>query len=130
MTSGILSKGVVVIVCAWAAVALAGPARVIYVDGGATGAKTGASWADAYNGLQDALAAAAVADKPVEVRIARGTYKPDQGAGITPGDRTATFKLLSGVTVKGGYPGGAASDPNARDVKLYETILSGEPGRR
>ena len=126
MWNGAFSKVVVGIVLVCAAVTIAEPARLIYVDAGATGAKTGASWADAYNYLQDALAAAAMAEKPVEIRVAKGVYKPDQGAGITPGDQTATFQLLNGVTLKGGYAGAAAADPNARDVSLYETVLSGD----
>ena len=62
---------------------------------------------------------AAGATKPVEIRVARGIYKPDQGAGITPGDQTASFQLLNGVTIQGGYAGAGASDPDARDVDLY-----------
>ena len=126
MASGILSRWFSVIVCTCAAVAFAEPAKVIYVDAGATGAKIGLSWTDACNSLQDALAAAAAADKPVEIRVAQGVYKPDRGIGITPGDRTATFKLLNGVAVKGGYAGVSGSDPNARDVEIYETTLSGD----
>ena len=76
--------------------------------------------------LQDALAAAKAAAKPIEIRVAQGLYKPDQGAGITPGDRLATFQLLNGVTLKGGYAGVAGPDPDARDTGLYETILSGD----
>ena len=64
------------------------------------GADNGTSWADAYVCLQDALAVAVAGD---EVRVAAGTYKPDQGAAQTPGDRAATFQLKSGVTIKGGF---------------------------
>jgi hypothetical protein len=124
MKSGILNKGWVVIVCACAAMAVAGPARVIYVDAGAQGAGTGSSWADACTSLQDALASAAAAEKPLEIRVAKGVYKPDQGVGIKLGDRTATFTLVNGVALKGGYAG--ASDPNVRDVVLFETVLSGD----
>ncbi len=126
MQGGITSKWSVVIVCACTAAAVAEPGRVIYVDAGAAGVKTGSSWADACNHLQNALALAAAAEKPLEIRVAQGIFKPDQGAGITPGDRTATFKLLNGVAIKGGYAGGHASDPDARDISLYETILSGD----
>jgi len=98
-------------------------AKVIYVDGDASGVNDGSSWQNAYKYLQDALADAESGD---EIRIAQGIYKPDQGAGITPGDRTATFQLINGVTIKGGYAGFRTADPNARDIKLYETVLSGD----
>jgi hypothetical protein len=61
-------------------------AGVIYVDAAATGANDASSWQDACKYLQDALAAAATAEKLVEVRVAQSVYKPDQGAGIKPGD--------------------------------------------
>ena len=98
-------------------------AEIIFVDADANGANDGLSWADAYNYLQDALADANSGD---EIWVAQGIYKPDQGIGITPGGRTATFQLKNGVTIKGGYAGFGESDPNARDIELYETILSGD----
>jgi hypothetical protein len=98
-------------------------ANIIYVDDDASGANNGSSWADACNYFQDALAAANDGD---EIRVAQGIYKPDQGNGITPGDREATFHLIDGVTLKGGYAGCGQPDPNARDIQLYETILSGD----
>jgi hypothetical protein len=97
--------------------------RIIYVDADANGANDGSSWEDAYNFLQDALAAAYDGD---EIRVAQGIYKPDQGVGQTPGDRTATFHLINGVTLKGGYAGFGEPDPNARDIDKYKTILSGD----
>ncbi len=98
-------------------------AKIIYVDDDAAGADDGSSWTDAYKYLQDALSTAYSGD---EIRVAEGTYKPDLGAGITPGDRTATFQLINGVTLKGGYAGAGEPDHNARDIKLHETILSGD----
>lgn len=62
----------------------------------------------------------------MEIRVAQGVYKPDQGAGITPGDQGAAFPLLNGVTLRGGYAGAQAADPDARDVDLYATVLSGD----
>src|SRR4030042_2152326 len=106
--------------------AVGAAATVIYVDAAAAGAGDGSSWADAYIHLQDALAAAAGADKPVEIRVAQGVYKPDQGAGITPGDRAATFQLLDGVALKGGYAGITGAKADARDFESYDTILSGD----
>ncbi|MHC4529479.1 MAG: hypothetical protein ACYTFW_15820 [Planctomycetota bacterium] len=45
--------------------------------------------------------------KPVEIRVAQSTYKPDQGNGVTDGDCETTFGLMNGVTLKGGYAGDA-----------------------
>ena len=98
-------------------------AKIIYVDDDAAGANDGSSWNDAFNYLQDALAPAQSGD---EICVAQGIYKPDQGGGQTPGDRTATFQLINGVTLKGGYAGAVSPDPNARDIQLYETILTGD----
>jgi parallel beta-helix repeat protein len=100
--------------------------RIIYVDEDANGANDGTSWQNAYNYLQDALADANSSPKPDEIQVAQGIYKPDQGGGKTPGDRTATFQLINGVTLKGGYAGFGEPDPNARDTEVYKTILSGD----
>jgi probable HAF family extracellular repeat protein len=99
------------------------PPKIIYVDDDASGANNGSSWDDAFNYLQDALTAVWDGD---EIRVAQGIYKPDQGEGVTPGDREATFQLINGVTIKGGYAGTGAPEPNARDIELYETILTGD----
>jgi parallel beta-helix repeat protein/predicted outer membrane repeat protein len=100
--------------------------QIIYVDASATRANDGSSWADAYSYLQDALAGANTAEKPAEIRIAQGLYTPDQGAGITPGDQCATFQLISGVAIYGGYAGVAEPDPDERNVGQYESVLSGD----
>ncbi len=99
---------------------------VIYVDTDTTGANNGSSWADAYVYLQDALADANAAEKPIEIRVAEGVYKPDQGVIQTPGARTATFQLINGVALKGGYGGFSEPEPEARYIDLYKTIFSGD----
>lgn len=100
-------------------------AKIIYVDTDALGANDGSSWADAYNYIQEALAAASSGD---EIRVAEGVYKPDQGIPPDPdsGRRYATFQLISGVAMKGGYAGFGEPDANARDVEFYKSILSGD----
>jgi parallel beta-helix repeat protein len=106
-------------------------AKIIYVDADANGLNDGSTWANSYNYLQDALADANSAEKPVEIRVAKGIYRPDEDT-LHPdgtGDRTATFQLINGVTVKGGYAGAGTPDPNLRNIKLYEAILSGDIGR-
>ena len=100
---------------------------VLFVDVDASGANDGTSWSDAFNDLQDALTLAAGAPQAVdEIMVAGGIYTPDQGEGITSGDREATFALVSDVAIKGGYAGVGETEPNNRDIELYETILSGD----
>ncbi|MHC4440374.1 MAG: right-handed parallel beta-helix repeat-containing protein, partial [Planctomycetota bacterium] len=119
--------------------------KVIYVDDDAVGLNDGSSWNNAYTFLQDALIDANDLEKPVEIRVAQGTYKPNQGifpiipAGVGgrsnepypakyPADlgNKASFNLINDVTIKGGYAGLWESDPNVREIELYETILSGD----
>ena len=101
--------------------------RIIYVDDDAAGANVGSNWADAINSLQDALLLAYFYEKPVEIRVAQGIYTPDKGIGIMPADREASFQLIDGVTIKGGYAGLSHRSPeDLRDIALYETILSGD----
>jgi hypothetical protein len=100
--------------------------QIIYVDVRAAGANDGSSWADAYNHIQDALADASAADKPVEIRVAQGLYKPDHGAAVTLGSQGASFELLNGVALRGGFAGFGAINADARDFVAYETILTGD----
>ena len=90
---------------------------IYYVDSTAIGANDGASWENAYNDLQSALAAVISGD---EIWVAAGTYYPGPS-------REATFHLISGVTVYGGFPVGGGELEN-RDLELNPTILSGDIG--
>ena len=97
----------------------------IYVDADASPGGDGTSWATAYKYLQDAL------NKPPtggdEIWVAGGVYKPDEdeGGNVTPGDRTATFQLINGVALYGGFAGGESS-LDERNWRTNETILSGD----
>lgn len=122
----------------------------LYVSASATGANNGTSWTNAFVHLQTALAAAAPLVGQcnvdgVEIWVARGTYMPD--GGYTPpggmhvagsGNRTATFELLSGVAIYGGFRGQPGDEgmnnPTTRPPDLApstpdpltDSILSGD----
>jgi hypothetical protein len=110
-----------VLLASFALIPVARAQSVRYVDDDAPAGGDGTSWATAYRYLQDAIGGTAT-----EIRVARGIYRPDQGDGKIAGDRTATFALFGNVTLKGGYAGLVAPDPNMRDIVANETILSGD----
>lgn len=88
----------------------------------------GSSWTNAYKYLQDALVEVETLTKPVEIRIAEGMYTPDRSS-TNPngsGERGATFRLINGVTLKGGYAGLNAPNPDARNIGAFESVLSGD----
>jgi len=103
-------------------------ARIIYVDHDANGLNDGSSWENAYTFLQDGLSYARSDPNADEVRVAQGTYKPDANSADPngSGDRYATFELISGASLIGGYAGFGEPDPNIRNIQLYETTLSGD----
>ena len=90
-----------------------------YVDDSATGANTGASWADAYVDLQSALAAATSAGIG-EIWVAEGTYKPS-----ATGDRTASFRPAGTLWIYGGFAG-TESFLYERAGFFDRTVLSGD----
>jgi len=100
----------------------AAKADIIYVDTTASGDNDGSSWADAFNSLQDALAAASLDD---EIWVATGIYRPDQGIGITLSDREATFQLVNNVSIYGGFPAGGG-DWWSRNPIAHKSTLSGD----
>ena len=97
---------------------------VLFVREGAPPGGIGASWATAYNDLQDALAAAECSLGLVEeVWVAAGAYTPDRGTG----DRYDTFQLRDGIDLYGGFDGSETARWQ-RDPAANVTILSGEIG--
>jgi len=94
----------------------------IYVDGSVGSGGNGSNWGNAYKYLSYALGAAEAGDT---IFVAEGTYKPTTTGLSNP--RTATFQLVNGVTVYGGFPTGGDSFTN-RDPQTYVTTLSGDIG--
>jgi len=86
----------------------------------------GQTWATAYQHLQQALESAEPGEDPVQIWVAVGTYKPDQGTEVfSPGEREATFALRDKVEVYGGFAG-TESTLLERAGLFEQTILSGD----
>ena len=109
----------------------------LFVDADAPAGGNGLGWASAYDNLQSALESAAafngdqIAENDVDaIWIAQGVYKPT--AELEPGDaRSATFSLVDGVNVYGGFAGTeTALEERPADLTEYETVLSGDMGTR
>lgn len=107
-----------------------GSAYPIYVDDDAPLGGAGVDWPSAHRYLQDALLHAASTPAVTEILIAEGVYRPDldEAGEVTVGDRNASFKLVGGVAMRGGYLGLSGADWFARDIVAYATILSGDLG--
>lgn len=105
------------------------PANVRVVNQAAAPGGNGVTWATAFRSLQDALAcvrAGAGSCAGVdELWVAQGSYYPDEGAGITPGDRNATFSLIDGVGLYGGFNGSEYAR-SQRQWSSRVTVLSGD----
>ncbi len=96
--------------------------EIFFVDAQADGEQTGTSWADAYRSLQDGLESArATCGVGPQVWVAAGTYAPDGPDGA----RAATFALVSGVAIYGGFTG-YETTLSERNPVVNITILSGD----
>lgn len=95
---------------------------VIYVDASAPASGDGTSWATAFDNLQDALA---VAVSGKTIWVAKGVYYPDVGGVQSNDDQNATFALIDGVSIYGGFAG-TETALSQRDVATNVTILSGD----
>jgi len=125
--AGLLSRAGIVII---GMLLLGGGAvwgTTLYVDDDAPLEGDGLSWETAFRFLQDALAAAEAGGVD-EIHVGQGLYRPDQdeAGNVTPGDREATFELISGVFLMGSYAGFDATDPDARDFIAYPSTLDGD----
>lgn len=91
--------------------------QTIFVNGAATGANDGSSWANAYTNLRVALAAAT---SGTQVWVAAGTYKP-----ASNNNRDSAFVLKNGVKLYGGFAG-TETVLTARNSATNITTLSGD----
>ena len=98
--------------------------QIWYVDDSAAGANNGQSWTDAFIYLQDALT---VAEPDDQIWVARGSYRPDRGAGIPLNNREVTFRLRNEIPIYGGF-NGTETLLDERDWRANETILTGDIG--
>jgi len=95
---------------------------VLFVDSLAEGMDDGSSWVDAFTGVQEALSFARQCPGLVdEIWVAAGTYTPAP----PNGDRNASFELLSGVGLYGGFAGWETRRDD-RDWQENVTTLSGD----
>jgi hypothetical protein len=99
---------------------LCGVARgqVLYVDSTSPGGN-GSSWSAAFQEVYQALN---VASSGTQIWIASGTYKP---AVVTPNDRLATFQMVGGVSLYGGFAG-TETALSQRTFTTGPTVLSGD----
>ncbi len=127
--------GVLIALAVALAIAMPAPATTIYVDADADAAAAGdgAGWATAYRFLQDALGFASVpANAITEIRIASGLYTPDKSQ-VNPsgtGDREATFALINGVAIQGGYAGAGEPDPDRTQHRVAHDGAQRRPARQ
>ena len=107
----------------------------LFVDADAAPSGDGLAWGTAYNDLQAALDQAATYNTDTigtnnvdQIWIAEGTYKPT--AELEPGDaRSASFSLLDGVTLYGGFEGTESTlEERNVDLAVHEAVLSGNLG--
>lgn len=95
--------------------------KIIYVKHAAAGDGDGSSWENAYTGLQAALEAAREGQ---EIWVASGVYVPTQTTAAED-PRTATFQLIDGVALYGGFAG-VETSRQQRDWEANITVLSGD----
>jgi hypothetical protein len=113
----------------------------VYVKTTATGAGDGSSWANAYGGLADPLAAAKAMPCIRQIWVAAGTYKParraDDPLNATQNatDCDNAFEIVKGVKIYGGFNAANPEDDiNKRNTvtvngviqMVNATILSGD----
>lgn len=115
-------------------------AAIVYVDASVASGGNGTSWAQAFDDLQDAIAAAisantnnqndpdAALDDISQLWVAAGTYLPTQGSSVT-----AAFSVMNRVRILGGFQGGETkagqrnADPLTNGCALSGDLLADDP---
>ncbi|MCL2306193.1 MAG: hypothetical protein FWC43_12690, partial [Planctomycetaceae bacterium] len=106
---------------------------VCYVNTNLTGTGgDGTTWGNAVKSLQEALDFAAVPGRNItEIWVAEGTYTPSKLTHSSD-PRSATFSLVNGVSIYGGFAGNETNKAARVAVNgeyVHRTILSGDLGR-
>lgn len=96
-------------------------ASVLFVRADAAPGGDGHAWGTAFNDLQTALGQAGPGSGVSEIWVAEGNYVP------SPSDATASFVLINGVALYGGFAGTETSIAQ-RDVEGHPTLLNGDLG--
>ncbi len=108
-----------------------GQSTIYYVNSEIVTPGNGQSWTTAYQHLQDALLNLDL-EPGDAIWVAKGTYYPDWDPTLAvpgfTGDRTASFELVSGVSIYGGFEGNEALLSQRDSWKTNNTILSGDIG--
>jgi predicted outer membrane repeat protein len=94
---------------------------LLYVAPDGDDTNSGGSWSEAFASVDTALSAAT--DGGCEIWVAAGTYYPVADPYGDP--HYASFHLVSGVDLYGGFAGNESS-LEQRDINANETILSGD----
>jgi hypothetical protein len=106
--------------------ALAVPPGVRVVNHLAAPGGDGLTWETAYDDLQVALAAAQGSTEIEQIWVAQGVYAP-AAPGAGPGAQAASFELMIGLEVYGGFAG-HETVLSQRNWEANVTILSGAAG--
>ncbi len=121
----ITSRRILTLLSVWTVVsanALTTPAEtVIFVDASAAAGGDGMSWASAFSDLQDGLDLARQQPDVGAIWVANGEYAPDRGTG----DRDASFELVAGVQLLGGFAGNE-TEAAQRNPLQHATILTAD----
>lgn len=90
-------------------------------DGGEDiSAEEGRSWQRPFTSITESLSKIMYRTGTHEIRIAQGLYSEQV--------KIHTFANIN-FRFRGGYAGRGAADPSARDIRLYETVISGDLDR-